>query len=122
MYTLYENPDAVDWILKESRQAQPEMYLRQCGEQEEFFLDTAMGTTRQTNWMSLPCSNATDARSRVLAVLEPGQKLEATGSIVNTKGSVWYQITLDGKTGYVYAGDLKPWSWLDQLRSRLNGI
>lgn len=117
MYTLYENPDAVDWIVKESRQIQPETYLRQCVQGEDFLWGKSMGVLRQTDWMSLPCSNATDARSRELAVLEPGRELTAAGTITNTLGNEWYQVELDGKTGYVYAGDLQPWSWMDRLRS-----
>lgn len=117
MYTLYENPDAVDWIVKESRQIQPETYLRQCVQGEDFLWGKSMGVLRQTDWMSLPCSNATDARSRELAVLEPGRELTAAGTITNTLGNEWYQVELDGKTGYVYAGDLQPWSWMDWLRS-----
>ena len=78
-----------------------------------------MRVLRETRWMSLPCSNQTDARSLNWATLEPGEELTVTGSFRNTQGSLWYAVKMDGKTGYVYASDLEEWSWLSRLRQWL---
>ena len=119
MYTLYENPDAVDYALANSRKVQPETYLRSCTEEDSFLLGKSMRVLRETRWMSLPCSNQTDARSLNWATLEPGEELTVTGSFRNTQGSLWYAVKMDGKTGYVYASDLEEWSWLSRLRQWL---
>lgn len=119
MYTLYENPNAVDYALANSRKVQPETYLRSCTEEDSFLLGKSMRVLRKTQWMSLPCSNQTDARSLNWATLEPGEELTVTGSFRNTQGSLWYAVKMDGKTGYVYASDLEEWSWLSRLRQWL---
>ena len=93
--------------------------MRSCTEEDSFLLGKSMRVLRETQWMSLPCSNQTDARSLNWATLEPGEELTVTGSFRNTQGSLWYAVKMDGKTGYVYASDLEEWSWLSRLRQWL---
>lgn len=115
LYTLYKNPDAVDTFLARSRQERPEMYLRDCGETEFFEAGQTLLALRETSLMTLPCSNATDARSLKSASVEKGQALEAVGRITNTAGNTWFLVNQNGETRYVYGADVKKQTWLDRL-------
>ncbi len=120
LYTLYQNPDAVDMFLASSRSIQPEMYLRQC--QTEVLEDPkTQKTAAQTQLMTLPCSNGTDARSRTLATLEPGQKVTTLGRVSNTQGSQWLQVQVQGQRGYVYAPSVENLNMIEWLLDWLFG-
>lgn len=115
MYQLYENQDAVDMILSRSRQLQPEKYLQRCREEEAFQEPLTLQVRSQTTLMSLPCSNATDARSREQAVIQPGEKLKAQRLLTNSVGSQWYQVEAGGQLCYLYSADAKPMTWLERI-------
>lgn len=104
LYTLYRNPDAVDMVLTNSRQIQPETYLQQCSDAEMYAESEIMAASKATELMTLPCSNSTDARSRVLSSVSKGQTFTVTGSIRNYAGNLWYQVELDGESGYIFSG------------------
>ena len=55
---------------------------------------------------SLPCSSSTNAESITLRDNVVGEKLTAIGMYKNTANNYWYKVTVDGKTGYVWAGDV----------------
>lgn len=111
MYTLYRNPDAVDAILTDSREIQPETYLELCGHEESYPEGKVLRMRMETRLMTLPCSNASDARSLPLETLEEGQTLMVYGSLFNSKGNLWCETRRDGQRCYLYAGhaeELKP--------------
>lgn len=113
MYDLYQNPDAVDTLLVSSRCELPQVYLERCTEKEQFqpkMVQMSMGTEA----MSLPCSNSTDARSIPVTKLEKGDKIDICGSVVNTKGQMWYEVSFFGENCFVPAGnvaDIVPTLW-----------
>ncbi len=115
MYTLYENPDAVDMLLANSRNIQPEMYLRKCEEISALEKPRQQKTARAAQLMSLPCGNATDARSRCIAELEPGTRVSVLGVWENPQGNRWLKVSCQDQTGYLYepyTKDLNPVEWL----------
>lgn len=115
LYTLYEDPDAVDAFLKNSRDIQPDVYLKQCTQAQVWEEEKTMKAAMQTDLMSLPCSNATDARSRRQCVIEEGKKLQVLGSIQNSAGNVWYQVEYGGETGYIYRNHLEKLGFLEGI-------
>lgn len=119
LYELYETRDAVDMFLKNSRNVQPEQYLKTCTDAETYKRGEKKEITLGTQLMTLPCSNATDARSLVLATIPEGDEVTVVGSIRNSAGNLWYQVELDGQTGYVYSGHVEKDSFADWLFSKL---
>lgn len=117
MYKLYEDKNAVDTLLAYSRQFLPETYFRKCGKLEA--TEKTLWAGKDTELMTLPCSNYTDARSVEIADIDAGEKLEITGSIENSEGNVWYQVTRNGKTGYLYSGYAVEMGWWDRTMKRL---
>lgn len=121
LYTLYKDPDAVDAFLTNTRQIQPETYLAQCADVKIYEKTETMRTAMDTDVMTLPCSNATDARSRTVAALEAGQKVTVVGSIQNALGNQWYQVECGGESGYIYSGHLEDLSWFARIWNSLFG-
>lgn len=118
MYTLYKNPAAVDAMIWDSTQIQPQTYFAACGQTEHYRREKNLKVLQDTRLMSLPCSNDSDARSVTLGTLSPGQTLRATGSIFNALGNLWYE-TEDGR--YVYAGHVEELSFFGNLWQKLFG-
>lgn len=110
MYRLYENEDAVDRILAATRALEPENYLKLC-QREEFETPLELCVRGSSPVMGLPCSNSTDARSVALEQVKRGQELQAVAQLRNSEGRVWYEVTLDGITGYLYSGYAEESSW-----------
>ena len=106
MYALYEDEAAVDAILVSSRCERPEIYLERCTQHTVFAPETVQ-TTAGVELMSLPCSNSVDARSIPAARLEKGDKIDICGSIVNTKGQLWYEVSFFGENCYIPAGNVE---------------
>lgn len=119
MYKLYEDKNAVDTLLAYSRKSLPETYFRQCGKLEGKELTLWAG--KDTDLMTLPCSNFTDARSVSMGEIRNGEKLNITGSIENSQGNVWYQVSRDGQSGYVFSGYCLESSWWDRTLDRIFG-
>ncbi|MGM9584691.1 MAG: hypothetical protein ACI3V1_04035 [Faecousia sp.] len=117
MYTLYKNPDAVDAILAATRKLQPRQYLKKCGHAES--TEKTLRVLLDTQLMTLPCSNGTDARSLSLGEVKAGQTLEVQGSIFNSLGNLWYETELAGQRCYVYAGHVEELNWFESLLVRL---
>lgn len=118
MYTLYKNPGAVDAMIWESTRLQPSTYFANCGHAESYDREKNLKVQMETRVMSLPCSNASDARSLELGTLSPGQSVKAKGSLFNAVGNLWYECA-DG--GYVYAGHVVETGWLENLWQHLFG-
>ena len=121
LYTLYKNPDAVDTFLADSRSAQPDRYLKACTEKTVFEEAETRYTTQETSLMSLPCTPAEEARTKVLKTIPKGEKLSVTGSIRNTDNSKWYIVSYDGAEGFLFTGDTKPESWFTRFRELITG-
>lgn len=115
LYGLYESEDAVDMFLSNSRKQQPEKYLQQCSQGEDFAKAKTMTVTMDTELMSLPCSNATDARSLSRAGFAKDQEVSVVGSIRNSADNLWYRVESGGVTGYVYSGHLEEKGWFARL-------
>lgn len=119
MYELYEDSDAVDMILAQSRQLLPEKYLKQCSEEESLVL--RLKAARDTDLMTLPASNATDARSLAMLRIPKGEKVEILGGIRNSMGNLWYKAKFEDYQGYLYSEDTKELNWFDKLMDNLFG-
>ena len=103
MYELYEDDAVVDTLLFSSRCERPEIYLDRCSDQRKLE-DKTVQTSASVELMSLPCSNSVDPRSIPVTRLEKGDKIDICGSIVNTKGQLWYEVSFFGENCYVPAG------------------
>ena len=118
MYDLYGDEEAVDTLLVASRCERPEIYLEQCTSNtpmEEKLVQAAV----KVDVMSLPCSNGVDARSIPVTRLNEGDKIDICGSIVNTKGQLWYEVSFFGENCYVPAGsveEIQPPTFFQRLR------
>lgn len=121
LYTLYKNPDAVDTFLTNSREIQPETYMKDCSEKTFFETAEVRYTTKDTGLMSLPCSFEEDARPKVLKTIPDGTKLSVTGSIRNADDRKWYIVSYEGTEGYLFTGDTKPESWWTRFRELIIG-
>ena len=121
LYTLYGNPDAVDMFLANSRKNQPETYLRKCQVVSTLENAQRMKTNRTAQLMSLPCGNAMDARSRVLAQLEEGQRFVPLEIVENPQGQQWLKVQYQGQTGYLYRAYTEEPGFVDNLLEKLFG-
>lgn len=115
LYTLYQNPDAVDMFLTNSRHVQPQTYLSVCTENRVYEKGKTLRTTAETTLMTLPCSNETDARSLAGTAIPAGERLEAVGRVTNTRGAKWYEVEWNGESCYVYSGDVETMGWFAKL-------
>ncbi|MBO7253444.1 MAG: hypothetical protein J6V25_12550 [Oscillospiraceae bacterium] len=111
MYALYENEDAVDMLLANTRQTAPEVYLRSCVWENRFADGMQLCVRGTANLMTLPCSNPTDARSLPVQEVTRGQELTASGIVRNDQGRLWYEINYQGQTCYLYTGYAEESSW-----------
>lgn len=100
MYALYGNSYAVDTLLVSSRCERPEIYLERCTESRAL-TEKTVRTTESVELMSLPCSNAVDARSIPVTKLAQEDKIDICSSIVNTEGELWYEVSFFGENCYV---------------------
>lgn len=118
MYALYEDTDAVDTLLVSSRCELPQIYLERCTD-TLFFEEKTVQTTAKTELMSLPCSNSVDARSIPVTKLDQGDRIGICGSITNTKGQQWYEVSFFGENCYIPAGNVEdiPPTLLERILS-----
>ena len=123
MYALYGNDHAVDTLLANSRCDHPSIYRKRCAQSQIFEEKKTMRALAGTPLMSLPCSNATDARSVEVMTLSEGDRVEVCGSLVNTAGNLWYEVALFNENCYVYAGDMEEVepAWYEELMDSLFG-
>ncbi len=116
---LYRTKDAVDMILTNSRNVQPEKYLQTCYDKDRYKRPVSKLVVKDTTLMTLPCSNATDARALEVKTVAEGEVLEVTGNLRNSVGNRWYEVKVDGEICYVYGGHLEKDSWVDWLFNTL---
>ena len=119
LYELYENEEAVDTFLEHSDNQQPEQYLARCSDDKTYEKAEKKVCGRDTQLMTLPCSNATDARALLLKTIPEGTEVKIMGSIVNSAGNEWLKVSVDGMDGYLYSGHMKKESWVDRLFDKL---
>ena len=120
LYDLYGDEDAVDFLLSASRPFLPRKYLEQCtalGESTE----TTLWASQDTDIMTLPCGNATDARSVLIGTLKEGTSIRFSQVISNTRGAEWYEITYESQTGYVFSGHFREPTRVESLWINLFG-
>lgn len=113
--TLYRTKDAVDRILTNSRNAKPEKYLLSCSDKDSYKRPVSKLVVKDTTLMTLPCSNATDARSLPVKTVKAETVLEVKGSLRNAVGNKWFEVEADGQRCYVYSGHMEKDSWVDWL-------
>lgn len=121
LYELYGDQDAVDYLLSASRSCLPQKYLERCGEVKEVSFSDTLWAVRDTPVMTLPCGNATDARSVPMTTIREGEALTIRKSITNTRGATWFLLDVDGQTGYVYSGDFKEPTQLERFWRKVFG-
>lgn len=102
MLTLYENRDAIDTLLVSSRCELPEVYLERCSN-PILFEEKDVQAAAAVELMSLPCSNLVDARSIPVTALEKGDRIGICGSVINTEGELWYEVSFFGENCYAPA-------------------
>ena len=105
-------------LLAASRRTRPETYLNRCHAEETFPESKSLWTTKDVELMSLPCSNATDARSVPLAALTDGEKVEVVGSVVNPLGNLWYEVSWEGRRCYLFSGYAEEPGWFSRVIRR----
>lgn len=115
LYTLYKNPNAVDRFLTNSRNIQPEMYLRQCTEKVDWEEPEPRKTVKETTLMNLPCTNYSDARSFEIQTIPAGEILEVLGSVVNDQGNLWYRVAWEEAEGYLYMAHVQELTFREKL-------
>ena len=117
LYSLYSNQEAVDTILVSSRCERPEIYLERCSSNTPMEEKTVR-TVSDVELMSLPCTNGVDARSIPVTRLSKGDKIDICGSVVNTKGQLWYEVSFFRENCYISAGSVEeiPTSFLDRIK------
>ena len=71
--------------------------------------------TNETAIMSLPCPMATNAASQGIRGTIPGEQLTVTALYKNTTGNLWYQVDMDGTTGYVFSIDAEVSEFLSDV-------
>lgn len=124
LYPLYKDHDAVDRILADSRQELPEGYLKRCTQNVICEEPKPMQTIAETQLMTLPCSNVTDARSVVLATIAKGENVEVLSCIINPLGNLWYEVSHNGQTCYLYSSYVQEPTapgWFEQFWDSLFG-
>ena len=114
----YRNPDAVDAMIWESSQMQPQTYFASCGNAECYEKEKNLRAALDTKLMTLPCSNGSDARSLEAGTLAAGEILTAKGSIFNASGNLWYETEAGS---YVYAGHVEELGFFESLWQKLFG-
>lgn len=124
MYEIYEDQIAVDTLLALSECSVPALYMEQCPQTEVYDEPVKLWTSEAASIMTLPCSNATDARSLQIAFLPKWKEVTITGSVKNHMGNLWYTLEYDGETRYIYSGDvgeMKETSWFVEFWQRIFG-
>jgi len=115
---LYENEETVETLLSVSQNDLPQCYLEQCTE-AEVFPERTMEAKAAVWLMTLPCTNDVDARSVPVMELSRGEKIDICGSMVNSRGQLWYEVSFFGENCYVPAGNMEQAreTLLDRIRN-----
>lgn len=121
---LYKNEDAVRTFMTSSRCELPEVYLERCSDQLTFEQPRTVRTLRETELMSLPCSNDTDARSIPVTLLSRMDVIDICGQITNHQGELWYEVDFIHENCYIRAEAVEeiPQTWMDRISDWFHGI
>lgn len=105
LYELYDSTYAIDTLLEGSDQTFPENYLEQCTDAESYDQPQPMRVKRDTELMTLPCTNEKDARSVSLGTVTRDEELIITGILTDPEGNTWYEAAWNGETAYIDSDD-----------------
>lgn len=120
---LYQSEDAVQTLLTSSRCELPEVYLERCSSKTTFQQPKTVRTLRQTELMSLPCSNDTDPRSIPVTTLSRMDIIDICGQITNHKGELWYEVDFVQENCYIRAEVIEeiPRTWWERISDWVRG-
>ncbi len=79
-------------------------YFSKC---DEWYSYLDVEVVNKTTIKTLPCSKGTYEESKDVHICKVGEKYKVTAVIKNSVGNYWYRTEYDGKTGYIYSGDVK---------------
>lgn len=121
---LYGNEEAVQTLLTSSRCELPEVYLERCSGKIAFEQPRTVRTLRETELMSLPCSNDTDARSIPVTTLSQMDIIDICGQITNHRGELWYEVDFVHENCYVRAEVIEdiPKTWMKRIYDWFHGV
>ena len=124
LYDLYQNEDAVETLLTASRCEAPEIYLERCGEPVSFAQSRTVRALRDAELMSLPCTNAADARSIPVTSIAAGDSIDICGQITNAQGELWYEVDFFHENSYIRAEMVEdiPKTWAQRLVEWFRGM
>lgn len=79
---------------------------------------------RETELMSLPCTNDTDARSIPVTSLSRLDTIDICGQITNHRGELWYEVDFIHENCYVRAEAVEdiPKTWLERISDWFHGV
>lgn len=80
-----------------------EEYIRQCTSES---CAVAITVTTAGSMKNMPCSVSTNAQSTTVEELKTGNTYYSTRRWTNTVGNTWYEVSSNGKRGFVYSGDV----------------
>lgn len=124
LYDLYQNEKAVETLLTSSRCEDPGIYLERCSGKTAFSESKTVQAISDVKLMSLPCSNDVDARSIPVTSILAEDKIDISGSLVNTAGELWYEVTFIDEHCYVRAEAVEnlPKTWRERISDWLNRL
>lgn len=124
LYDLYGNEEAVQTLLTSSRCELPEVYLERCRDKLIFEQPRTVRMLRETELMSLPCTNDTDARSIPVTSLSRLDTIDICGQITNHRGELWYEVDFIHENCYVRAEAVEdiPKTWLERISDWFHGV
>ena len=80
-----------------------EYVLNQC---TQYPTSVKLSVVAAGSMMSLPCEGRTYGESVAVTPLTIGSTYTADSLVVNSAGNCWYAVRYNGKTGYIYCGDV----------------
>ncbi len=92
------------WIITDgSGSLMPEYVKNQC---TQYPTSVKLSVIVAGSMMSLPCEGRTYGESVAVTPLTIGSTYTADSLVVNSAGNCWYAVRYNGKTGYIYCGDV----------------
>ena len=92
------------WIITDgSGSLMPEYVKNQC---TQYPTSVKLSVVVAGSMMSLPCEGRTYGESVAVTPLGIGSTYTADSLVVNSAGNCWYAVRYNGKTGYIYCGDV----------------
>ena len=124
LYDLYKDENAVATILTSSRCELPEIYLERCSGKLSYKEVKTVRALRDVQLMSLPCSNAADARSIPVTSIAQMDQIDICGQLANPEGEVWYEVNFFHENCYIRAELVEelPRTWRDRIADWFKGL